>query len=169
VLACIWPATRRTRQYGRPRILYDDDQGISLTFLIEPRIVMAAEFEFSHQFYHNSHKFFSENIVYTAVTALLLYCKENDIGPELEVDAIRDLFQNDFGFTSLTVPNPSQRAQQELNKDIPSFVARYSNQIDTLILLYYAGHGDLDTRGKGLWAAYVLFVSGPNGFSYQFC
>lgn len=77
---------------------------------------MAAEFEFSHQFYHNSHKFFSEGIGYTAVTALLLYWKENDIGPELEVDAIRDLFQNDFGFTSLTVPIPSQtctaRAQQ---------------------------------------------------------
>jgi len=149
--------------------LCEDDQGSSLTFQIEPRIVMAAELEFSHQFYHNSHKFFSEGLGYTAVTALLLYWKENDIGPELEVDAIRDLFQNDFGFTSLTVPIPSQRAQQELNKDIPSFVARYSNQTDTLILLYYAGHGDLDTRGKGLWPAYVLFVSGPNGFFYQFC
>ena len=130
---------------------------------------MAAELEFSHQFHQNSHKFFSERIEYAAVTALLLYWKENDLGPELEVDAVRDLFENDFGFTSLTVPIPSQHAQQELNKEISSFVARYSNQTDTLILIFYAGHGEVDKKGKGLWAAYVLVVYGPNGFFGKFC
>lgn len=118
---------------------------------------MSVEAEFSEQFYLNSQRFFSERVDYTAVTALLLYWKENDIDPEKEVDAIRKLFEQDFGFASLTFTIPPRRAQQELNREISTFVANYSNQPDTLILVYYAGHGDVDDDGKSIWAAYVHF------------
>ena len=119
---------------------------------------MSAEAEFSEQFYQNSQRFFSERVEYTGVTALLLYWKENDINPEQELDAVRELFEKDFGFTSLTFPIPPRRAQQELNREISAFVAHYSNQVDTLILIYYAGHGDMDDNGKSIWAAYVHLV-----------
>ena len=95
---------------------------------------------------------------YTGVIALLLYWKENDINPEQELDVVRELFEKDFGFTSLTFPIPPRRAQQELNREISAFVAHYSNQVDTLILIYYAGHGDMDDNGNSIWAAYVHLV-----------
>ena len=116
---------------------------------------MSTATEFSKEFYQHSQRFFSERVEYTAVTALLLYWKKNDINPERELDAIRELFQTDFGFTSLTFPIPSQSAQLELNREITAFVARCSNRVDTLILIYYAGHGDMDENGDGVWAAYV--------------
>ncbi|KAI4254957.1 MAG: hypothetical protein L6R42_006981, partial [Xanthoria sp. 1 TBL-2021] len=114
---------------------------------------MSAETEFSEQFYENSKTFFSKRVDYTSVTTLLLYWKENDIGPEQELDAIRELFEQDFGFASLTFPIPSHRAQQELNREISAFVANYSNQVDSLIVVYYAGHGEVDADGKSVWAA----------------
>ena len=116
---------------------------------------MSTATEFSNEFNQHSQRFFTEGLEYTAVTALLLYWKENDLNPEREVDAIRELFQTDFGFTSLTFPIPSQSAQLELNREITAFVARCSNRVDNLIIIYYAGHGDMDENGDGIWAAYV--------------
>ncbi len=121
-------------------------------------VVMSAEAEFSKQFYQNSKRFFSERVDYATVTALLLYWKENDIGPEQELDTIRKLFEQDFGFSSLTFSIPSHRAQQELNREISAFVSNYSNQVDSLILVYYAGHGEVNGDGKSVWAAYVYLT-----------
>lgn len=117
--------------------------------------VMSTEAEFSEQFYDNSKKFFSERVDYASVTALLLYWEDNDFHPEEEVDAIRELFERDFGFSSLTFSIPSRRAQQELNREISAFVSNYSNKVDSLILVYYAGHGDVEDDGKSVWAACV--------------
>lgn len=117
--------------------------------------MMSAEADFSKEFYHNSQTFFSERVEYTAVTALLLYWEENDINPEQEVDAVRELFEKDFGYTSMTFRIPSRRAQQELNREVSALVANYSKKLDSLILIYYAGHGDADDNEKSLWAAYV--------------
>ncbi|KAL8633584.1 hypothetical protein Q9189_000737 [Teloschistes chrysophthalmus] len=116
---------------------------------------MSTEAEFSEQFYDNSKKFFSERVDYASVTALLLYWEDNDFHPEEEVDAIRELFERDFGFSSLTFSIPSRRAQQELNREISAFVSNYSNKVDSLILVYYAGHGDVEDDGKSVWAACV--------------
>ena len=116
---------------------------------------MSAEADFSKEFYENSQTFFSERVEYTSVTALLLYWKENDIKPEQEVDAVRELFEKDFGYTSITFPIPSWRAQQELNRELSALVANYSTKLDSLILIYYAGHGEADDNGKSVWAAYV--------------
>ncbi|KAI4250641.1 MAG: hypothetical protein LQ352_005326, partial [Teloschistes flavicans] len=121
---------------------------------------MSAEAEFSEQFYESSKKFFSERVDYASVTALLLYWEENDVHPETEVDTIRELFERDFGFSSLTFLIPARRAQQELNREISAFVSNYSNNIDSLILVYYAGHGDVDNDGKSVWAAAALVVKG---------
>ncbi|KAL8698675.1 MAG: hypothetical protein Q9224_001744 [Gallowayella concinna] len=114
---------------------------------------MSAEAEFSTQFYENSKRFFSQRVDYATVTALLLYWDENDIGPEEELNTIRELFERDFGFSSLTFPIPTLRAQQELNREISAFVANYSNQVDSLIVVYYAGHGEVNDDGKSIWAA----------------
>lgn len=119
---------------------------------------MSAEAEFSEQFYESSKKFFSERVDYASVTALLLYWEENDVHPETEVDTIRELFERDFGFSSLTFLIPARRAQQELNREISAFVSNYSNNIDSLILVYYAGHGDVDNDGKSVWAACVHWI-----------
>ncbi|KAL8958833.1 MAG: hypothetical protein Q9193_004184 [Seirophora villosa] len=119
---------------------------------------MAAVAEFSKQFYDNSRTFFSERVDYTRVTALLVHWEENDIKPEEEIDAVRDLFEKDFAFATSTFRIPRLRSQQALNKEISTFVASYSNESDTLILVYYAGHGDVD-NGKSIWAAYE--TNGP--------
>lgn len=116
---------------------------------------MSAEAEFSKQFYANSRRFFSERVDYTSVTALLVHWKENDIDPEKEVEAVRDLFEKDFAFATLTFQIPHLRPQQALNREISAFVASYSNESDTLLLVYYAGHGDVDAKGRSIWAAYV--------------
>ena len=119
---------------------------------------MSAEADFSKEFYQNSQTFFSERVEYTSVTALLLYWKENDINPEQEVDAVRELFEKDFGYTSITFQIPSRRAQQEINREISALVANYSIKLDSLILIYYAGHGDVDNNGKSVWAAYEFSI-----------
>lgn len=119
---------------------------------------MSTEADFSKEFYQNSQTFFSERVEYTDVTALLLYWKENDFNPEQEVDAVRELFEKDFAYNSVTFPIPSQRAQQELNREISALVSNYSRKLDSLILIYYAGHGDVDDDGKSVWAAYVYLI-----------
>ncbi len=114
---------------------------------------MSAEADFSRQFYDNSQKFFSERVEYASVTALLLYWEENDISPEQEVNTFRELLEHEFGYASLTFRIPSHRAQQELNRQVSAFIADYSSQVDSLVLVYYAGHGDVDDKGKSIWAA----------------
>ena len=116
---------------------------------------MSAEAQFSKQFYDNSLSFFSERVDYTSVTALLVHWEHNDINPENELDAVRDLFEKDFAFATLTFSIPPLCPQQALNREISAFVATYSNKSDTLLLVYYAGHGDVDAKGKSIWAAYV--------------
>ncbi|KAI4188093.1 MAG: hypothetical protein LQ346_005384, partial [Caloplaca aetnensis] len=121
---------------------------------------MSAEAQFSKQFYDNSRTFFSERVDYTSVTALLVHWERNDINPENEIDAVRDIFEKDFAFATLSFPIPPLCPQQALNREISAFVATYSNKSDTLILVYYAGHGDVDAKGKSIWAAAALVSKG---------
>lgn len=118
---------------------------------------MSKEQDITRDFDHHSRKFFSDRVHYNAVAALLLYWKENDVQPKDEVDALRHLFEHELGYSTATLelPMESAKAQLELNREVATFIARHSAQVDTLIIIYYAGHCEPDENGKAQWAAYV--------------
>lgn len=116
---------------------------------------MSKEQDIARDFDHHSREFFSDRVHYKAATALLLYWEKNDVQPEDEVDALRHLFEYELGYSTVTLklPMDSAKAQLELNREVATFTARYSAQVDTLIVIYYAGHCEPDENGKAQWAA----------------
>lgn len=119
---------------------------------------MSTEKEISQDFEQSSGHFFISRSQYTAVTALLLYWKENDVHPKGEVTTLRHLFEHELNYSTVTleIPTESASAQLELNREIAAFTARNSTHADTLIVIYYAGHCYPDENGKAQWAACVI-------------
>jgi hypothetical protein len=120
----------------------------TMTASSEPSKELIVADEFKAQ----SRGFFSERIEYEAVNCLLISWLNSDINTQ-ELDKLATLFENDLKYTVLKLALPPENPQQFLNLQIASFVQQHSGHRRTLIIIYYAGHGDVDTEGKALWAA----------------
>ncbi|KAL8915809.1 MAG: hypothetical protein Q9172_006644 [Xanthocarpia lactea] len=84
------------------------------------------------------------------VSVLLLRWAADNLGVIDEVKRLRDLLQSRFNFSAEIWDIPSEDPEDELVGEIMRF--RKGKQSDSLILLYYAGHGGGDTE-KCLWFA----------------
>lgn len=104
------------------------------------------------EFKAQSRDFFSERIEYETVNCLLISWLESDVNTR-ELDRLASLFEKDLKYAALKLPLPPKNPQQFLNHQIASFVQQHSSHRRTLIIIYYAGHGDVDTEGKAQWAA----------------
>src|SRR5271156_6837772 len=79
---------------------------------------------------------------YTAVYALLIHWAEADDGKIAEeVNAVRELFEERFGFIVSKYPIPSDRPGPNLQSTLTSLVLGCKAASDCLLVVYYAGHG----------------------------
>ncbi|KAL8800581.1 MAG: hypothetical protein Q9182_005092 [Xanthomendoza sp. 2 TL-2023] len=87
---------------------------------------------------------------YSDVSVLLLKWASDNLGVIHEVVKLKDLLQNRFNFACELWNIPSEDPEDELTQKILRF--RKGKQHDSLILLYYAGHGD-GNPDECIWAA----------------
>lgn len=94
---------------------------------------------------------------YTQVHVLLIAWADNDLGDvEQEIHDLRAVFEADYKYSSVSrfqIPvDGSQR--RRLNSEISSFVEKESQNSNSLIVVYYAGHCSADDQGQAEWAAF---------------
>lgn len=73
-------------------------------------------------------------------------------GFERELDALRRVFQEDYGFDTTTWIIPSNESSQYgVMSNALSFIRDFDNS-DNLFILYYAGHGLINRYRQSTWA-----------------
>ena len=80
---------------------------------------------------------------YDKVEVLLLSWKVSDLDTTNEVKDLRKVFEEDFGYHTTTMylnANSKKKLQTHLNRHVAKFVDDY-NDPNTLIIVYYGGHG----------------------------
>ena len=81
--------------------------------------------------------------LYDNVEVLLLSWAISDMDTTTEVQELRDVFEEDFGYHTTTEylkADSKQKLQVQVNARVAKFVDDY-NRPNTLLLVYYAGHG----------------------------
>ncbi|KAL8645463.1 MAG: hypothetical protein Q9226_007293 [Calogaya cf. arnoldii] len=96
--------------------------------------------------------------LYDKVEVLLLCWKDPDMDTTSEVEDLRTVFVDDFGYHATTEflnANSEKKLQVQVNARVAKFVEDYGCCSNTLLIVYYAGHGgpgeffgDLVLHGK---------------------
>jgi hypothetical protein len=88
---------------------------------------------------------------YTQVSALLLSWEDEDpqLPVSLEIDALKDVLVNLYGFEVEEWKIPAHDSHMELNLKILQFLKDSSTK--HLKVVYYAGHGKLSNHGQAIW------------------
>jgi len=95
---------------------------------------------------------------YESVEVLLISWKDAD-DPEIaqEVENLRFFFENTWNFPATPVTIPPIRSQGALQSTLSQFIFNYKESKASLLIVYYAGHGDANPQEmKAIWAQYVL-------------
>lgn len=91
---------------------------------------------------------------YRAVHVLQIQWEEHDLSIA-EEDAVNDLnivFEDTFGFESVqSFKIPSQRSYKALEARLQEFKQQYSSE-QSLLIVYYSGHGLLDSQNRMHWS-----------------
>ena len=90
---------------------------------------------------------------YTSVHVLLLRWIEDDLGVQIEISALRDVFESQFHFDVEEWQIPSVNSLRVLQKKLYDFQDAHQNQTE-LLIVYYGGHAKADVRrGRSIWQA----------------
>ena len=91
---------------------------------------------------------------YDSVNVLLVYWEDDDLGCLEEINAVKLFFEDVLQYNVHIRPIPTMRSQAALQSDLSQFVLLYGSTVQSLLIIYYAGHGDpsLD-RKRAVWAA----------------
>lgn len=92
---------------------------------------------------------------YKSASVLSLYWEDDEMGCINEVEKINTLFKKEFGYDVDRFGIPTQSPYWGLNAKISEFV-RVRNKPDSLLIIYYGGHGVSDMkegRYGSVWAA----------------
>ena len=93
---------------------------------------------------------------YKSISVLVIHWHDCEAGFKDEAHAIGDLFANDFHYYVEYYPIPSSNSYLSLDNKINSFLDRYG-QLGNLIIIHYGGHGDADDEDDAeklaVWAA----------------
>ena len=97
---------------------------------------------------------FSHSGEYDSVNVLLVYWEDDDLGCFEEIKAVKSFFEDAWHYDVHILPIPAERSQAALQSDLSQFVLLYGSTVQSLLVIYYAGHGDpsLD-RKRAVWAA----------------
>ena len=91
---------------------------------------------------------------YDRVNVLLVYWEDDDLGCLEEMNAVKSFFEDALRYDVHVLSIPSERSQAALQSDLSRLVLLYGSTVQSLLFIYYAGHGDpsLDKR-RAIWAA----------------
>jgi hypothetical protein len=90
---------------------------------------------------------------YARVYALLFHWTDDDLGVFQEVHDLAKVFFEVCEFTHVTVASiPRRHAHALVDSEIRSFTSRYASP-NNLLIVYYSGHGSLDSRHQLNWWA----------------
>ena len=97
------------------------------------------------------------NYEYSSVVVLLLSWKEDTLGVQDEIRRVSIMFREVFAYNVQEYLIPSVNPEISLATEIHSLVERHGGE-DSLIIIYYGGHGDPDLDGErqAIWAAYFF-------------
>jgi hypothetical protein len=114
--------------------------------------------DFTKTFKENTNHYFQTRRDYVTVHALLISWKENDIDPDAEIAALQKVLEQDYRYRASTFQIPTNGVgdgvpQLRLNTELSKFMESSSNRLDSLIVVYYAGHCSADETGEVQWAA----------------
>ena len=87
---------------------------------------------------------------YAAVYVLLLSWKEDNLGVATEIDQLNLLFRRGCGFQVERFLIPSEESDEAIAECLRDFVRRYQRS-DSLLIVYYGGHGKLNDARLALW------------------
>lgn len=79
---------------------------------------------------------------YESVNVLLVYWEDDDLGCLEEINAFKSLFVHGWHYDVHMVSIPTERSQAALQSDLSQFVLLYGSTVQSLLVIYYAGHGD---------------------------
>ncbi|KAL8924219.1 MAG: hypothetical protein Q9208_004183 [Pyrenodesmia sp. 3 TL-2023] len=92
---------------------------------------------------------------YVSVNVLLLRWTEDDLKVQSELTALKTVFENQYNFVVEQWHIPSTNSTRALQTKLYDFQNFHQGE-DELLIVYYAGHGDPDRRGRSIWAAIEL-------------
>ncbi|KAF4332850.1 hypothetical protein FBEOM_13343 [Fusarium beomiforme] len=88
---------------------------------------------------------------YTEVQVLLIRWEEDELEVDWELNELRRVFHNLYGFTTDKFLIPTQNSHRKLNHKALSFVEEHENE-DTLLIVYYGGHGVINKARQSTWS-----------------
>lgn len=93
---------------------------------------------------------------YKEAHVLLLSWEDDDLGVIDEVNDLQDVFRQTYNYETEVWKIPSKRAHNSLATRIVQFVADHDAR-DSLLVLYYGGHGLMNDDRQCLWSWSVCF------------
>ncbi|KAI9803615.1 MAG: hypothetical protein M1826_004956 [Phylliscum demangeonii] len=87
---------------------------------------------------------------YSAVHVLLLSWTEDDLGVAEELAVLRQVLQEDYRYSVEEYTIPSAKSHNTLQDRLREFTREYEKS-DSLLIVYYGGHGYLDSSRKHIW------------------
>lgn len=87
---------------------------------------------------------------YSTVNVLLLSWAEDDLKVIVEVERLRQVFEERYGFSADQWSIPSSDSHGELQDRLRKFTKTYGKE-DALLIVYYGGHGYLDDFRQPIW------------------
>lgn len=87
---------------------------------------------------------------YRAVHVLLLSWVNDDLKVEIEIQRLFRVFEELYGFGVAWWLIPSDDSHNELGDRLRSFTKQYAQE-DTLLIIYYGGHGYIDSNRQPIW------------------
>ena len=88
---------------------------------------------------------------YAAVYVLLISWLNDDLKVAVEVDHLAEIFSNAYGFLVERFFIPNDDPDDSLAESLNSFVRNYQSP-RSLLIVYYAGHGELNDSRLLQWA-----------------
>ena len=92
---------------------------------------------------------------YSDVQVLLIQWDEDELQVELELDELQTVFEQVYGFATHKFLIPTANSHRKLNQQVLSFVDKHEDE-DTLLIVYYGGHGSINKARQSTWHWYGL-------------
>ncbi|KAH7152895.1 hypothetical protein EDB81DRAFT_841280 [Dactylonectria macrodidyma] len=88
---------------------------------------------------------------YKEIQVLLIRWEEDELEVEWEMEELRKVFRDMYGFSTEQFLIPTQNSHRKLNRKVLSFVEEHEKE-DVLLLVYYAGHGVINKARQSTWS-----------------
>jgi Caspase domain len=85
------------------------------------------------------------------VEVLLIRWEEDELEVEWELEELRDVFRDSYGFSTYTWLIPTQNSHLKLMSKALRFVEDCEDQ-DSLLIVYYGGHGVINKARQSTWS-----------------